>query len=136
MIHGRINGFSRRIMFLRCSTNNESETVLELFENAVTKYGLPSLVRADPGTENVLVARFMLHDPLREWVGVVSGKSCHNQRIEWLWQDVFVVCTSVFYCLFIHLEEISLLDINNTVDMFAVHYVYKPQPPESLLGKL
>ena len=31
VIHGCIDGFSRRIMFLRCSNNNLSQTVLELF---------------------------------------------------------------------------------------------------------
>ena len=32
----------------------------------------------------------------------------------------------MFHCLFMHLEEISLLDINNVVYMIALHYVYKP----------
>ena len=33
-IHGWIDGFSRRIMFLRCSTNNPSQTALELFSES------------------------------------------------------------------------------------------------------
>ena len=32
----------------------------------------------------------------------------------------------MFHCLFMHLEEISLLDINNVVYMVALNYVYKP----------
>jgi len=35
VIHGCIDGFSRRIMFLRCSNNNLSQTVLELFLKAI-----------------------------------------------------------------------------------------------------
>ena len=91
-IQGGTYEFSRRIIFLHCSTNGKSETSLKLFGNAVTKYGFPSRVRADQGDENVLEARFMLHHPLRG-VGrssFIAGKSCHNQRVERLWWDVFV----------------------------------------------
>ena len=34
VVHGCIDGFSRRIMFLHCSPNNLSETVLSLFLDA------------------------------------------------------------------------------------------------------
>jgi len=39
-----IDGFSRRIMFMKCSTNNEATTVYSLFLDAVSLYGLPSRV--------------------------------------------------------------------------------------------
>ncbi|PFX31313.1 hypothetical protein AWC38_SpisGene3841 [Stylophora pistillata] len=56
VVHGCIDGFSRRIMFLHCSPNNLSETVLSLFLDAVEKDGLwPSRIRVDRGVENVLV---------------------------------------------------------------------------------
>ena len=43
-------------MFLHCSPNNLSETVLSLFLDAVEKDGLwPSRIRVDRGVENVLV---------------------------------------------------------------------------------
>lgn len=32
VIHGCVDGFSRRIMFLKCSTNNKAVTVLQLFQ--------------------------------------------------------------------------------------------------------
>ena len=31
VIHGCVDGFSRRIMFLKCSTNNKAVTILQLF---------------------------------------------------------------------------------------------------------
>jgi hypothetical protein len=39
VIHGCMDGYSRQIMFLRCSANNLAETVLELFLDAVKMDG-------------------------------------------------------------------------------------------------
>ena len=55
VVHGGVNGFSRFIVFLKCSTNNLSDTVLQLFKAAVREYGLPHQVRCDQGGENVKV---------------------------------------------------------------------------------
>ncbi|XP_063431358.1 uncharacterized protein LOC134714039 [Mytilus trossulus] len=41
-IHGAIDGFSRVVTFLYASTNNKSATVLSLFKQAVSEYGVPS----------------------------------------------------------------------------------------------
>ena len=59
VIHGGIDGFSRLIVYLHCSTNNRASTVLELFEAGVAKYGLPSRVRSDKGMENVFFSTFL-----------------------------------------------------------------------------
>ena len=41
VIHGGIDGYSRPIVFLRCSTNNRIDTVSELFLNATQNYEWP-----------------------------------------------------------------------------------------------
>ena len=60
VIHGGIDGFSRRIVYLKASTNNRSETVLQFFMKAVNENGWPSQVRSDRGGENVAVATAMV----------------------------------------------------------------------------
>ena len=61
VIHGCINGYSRRIVFLRCSNDNLSQTVLELFLKAIENDGLwPSRIHVDYGVENVLVCDAMV----------------------------------------------------------------------------
>ena len=39
VVHGCIDGFSRRIMFLRCNSNNRAETILNLFLDAINRDG-------------------------------------------------------------------------------------------------
>ena len=60
VIHGGIDGFSRLIVYLHCSTNNQSSTVYALFEEAVGRFGWPSRVRSDLGLENIQVAQAMI----------------------------------------------------------------------------
>ena len=45
VIHGMIDGYSRMIIFLKCSVNNKASTVLTYFLAGVDRYGLPSRVR-------------------------------------------------------------------------------------------
>uniref|UniRef100_A0A9J7YC19 Integrase catalytic domain-containing protein n=1 Tax=Cyprinus carpio carpio TaxID=630221 RepID=A0A9J7YC19_CYPCA len=124
VIHGGIDGFSRKIMYLKASTNNQAATVLEGFLEAVEQFGLPSRVRSDKGGENVDVARFMLEHPLRgpEKTSYITGRSVHNQRIEHLWRDVWCAVTSNYYAAFQYLQEIGALDPDNEKDLICLHY--------------
>ena len=100
VIHGSIDGFSRLITLLRCSTNNYSETVLQNFEESINIYGAPSRIRTDHGGENVLVWQKM--EELRgiNRGSALRGTSQQNQRIERLWwmsSGVFVVISTIYF---------------------------------------
>lgn len=73
--HGGIDGFSRLIVYLKCSTDNLAATVFNAFNKAVHLYGLPSRVRSDQGGENVLVARFMLERRGENRGSMITGSS-------------------------------------------------------------
>ena len=125
VIHGAIDGYSRTITFLKCSTNNTAATVVTYFQRAVEIHGLPSRIRTDRGGENINVWRYMVeqHETTE---CVLVGSSVHNERIERLWRDVFRCVLSLFYETFQQMGRDEILDCLNEVDLFCLHFVFLP----------
>ncbi len=125
--HGGIDGYSRLVVFLHCSTNNRARTVYDLFLEAIQLNGLPSRVRSDQGGENTKVAEHMLINRGTDRRSVIVGSSVHNQRIERLWRDMHRGVTILYYRLFYYLEYHGLLNPIDDTHLFALHYVYLPR---------
>ena len=72
--------------------------------------------------------RWSIHTQVRFtfYLSSFPGKSTHNQRIERLWRNVFQGCLALFSDLFYHLESCNLLDPNNDIHLWCLHFVYVP----------
>ncbi|XP_046873675.1 uncharacterized protein LOC124466058 [Hypomesus transpacificus] len=125
--HAGIDGRSRVITFLRCSTNNTATTVLSHFVRATCQYGVPSRVRSDCGGENTLVALLMTLLNGQGRGSHITGRSVHNQRVERHWRDVFIQVIHSFYNLFYSFEEDLILDPNDHIHRFSLHKTYLPE---------
>ncbi|XP_066933073.1 uncharacterized protein [Clytia hemisphaerica] len=92
-IHGAIDGFSRKILWLKVgTTNNDPSVVASYFlDTLVTLNALPRCVRADRGSENITLCgmqRFFRRNGIDSVAGKKSflyGTSTSNQRIEAWW---------------------------------------------------
>ncbi|XP_060776375.1 uncharacterized protein LOC132885871 isoform X1 [Neoarius graeffei] len=99
VVHGAIDGYSRMLIFLRCSNNNRSETVKELFHAAVGQFGRPLHIRTDHGVENIKIWEDM-HASRGEG-SVLTGSSVHNQQIERFNQDLNKNCSQIYAPIFL-----------------------------------
>ena len=127
VIHGGIDGFSRAVVFLHCSTNNEARPVLHHFHTAIQRFRCPLRIRTDHGTENIMVARWMLERFGSNTFPVLTGLSVHNQRIERLWVDVYTYVSEHFINLFHYIESINLLSPDCEIHLYALHHVFQPR---------
>lgn len=110
---------------MKASDNNLAATVELLFKESCTKYGVPKMVRGDRGVENVGVRDYMRD--LCGQKGFIAGKSCHNQRNERLWRDVYGRVVEFYHDLFQEMEEKEILNIDTDLEILIqgiYFYVY------------
>ena len=132
VVHGCIDGYSRAIIYLKCSTNNLATTAVQFFIEGNEKFGVPSRVRADRGVENVEIAKFMITTRGTGRGSFIAGTSVHNQRIERLWREVNRVLGALYKDLFITMENSGLLDVDNEAHLLALEIVFLPRINASL----
>ena len=120
-IHGCVDGFSRRIIWLEVQRSNKNpKCIAKYFLNHVkAARGCPVRVYTDPGTENGLVAGIQCYlraDGLDEYAGSKSHKyvtSTCNQRIECQWSHFRKQRSSWWIDFFHDLHESDILDLTN-----------------------
>ncbi|KAF5310385.1 hypothetical protein D9611_012114 [Ephemerocybe angulata] len=122
--HAFIDGKSRFVTALQVSTNNRSQTVLEVFLRGIHQHGLPSRVRGDHGTENVLVSAYMLEARGFDRGSYIWGRSVHNVRIERLWVDYNAGFTNTWYQFFHDLELSYGLHHENPRHIWLLHHLF------------
>ena len=124
IIFGAIDGYSRLPASLECISNNKDPTVSAWFLKGAHTYGLPSRVRSDKGRGNVLVANPMVKKRSPGRGSTTTEPITHNQRIERLWGDVFDGVIGFYHELFSFMEENTILDPFNEVDIAALHFTF------------
>jgi len=130
VIHGCIDGYSRYLMTLKICTNNLAKTAYQFFEEAMSKFGIPSKIRVDGGGEFNFHESFM--NSLDEHKRCLRGKSVHNTRIERLWRDCREKVLDKYILTFDYMEKHNVLDISNNIQIFALHFVFKKRINQDL----
>ncbi|XP_076093828.1 uncharacterized protein LOC143064690 [Mytilus galloprovincialis] len=133
-IHGCMDGFSRKIMWLTAShTNKNPRHVARNYVEHLKRYKrVPRLIRTDAGTENVLIHRIQIalrsrHNDHMAGVNSVSvGRSTANQRIEMLWSFLMRNFTTFWRNLFNSLVEDGILSNTDPLHLECVRFCFLP----------
>ncbi|XP_065831019.1 uncharacterized protein [Oscarella lobularis] len=124
LIHGGIDGFSRRLMWLRLvGSNNNPLHIADLFLDCVfLNRCCPAVVRSDYGTENTLLSKMQMmlrdegNDGLAGGRSHQFGKSAFNQRIESFWLQLSRTFT-LYWSDQLQVHRIHFNKMNFTVEL-------------------
>lgn len=131
-IHGAIDGYSRRILWLEvASSNNDPEIIAHFYSEYVGLIGgTARIIRSDRGTENVNVAamqRFFRRSSSDDFGGEKSfmyGRSTANQRIEAWWGLLRKSCTDWWIRYFKDLRDIGLYHDDDMIHRECLKFCY------------
>lgn len=129
-IHGAIDGYSRKILWLEVGpSNNNPRVIARYFLDCVRQInGCPRVIRADNGTENVAsTQRFFRRDCSDGLAGSKSfiyGKSTSNQRIEAWWSFFRKANSNWWITFFKDLRDTGLYNDNDAIQVECLKYCF------------
>ncbi|XP_068697380.1 uncharacterized protein [Montipora foliosa] len=133
-VHGTMDGYSRRIMWLEVGpSNNDPSIIAQYFVDCVRQIGgTPKMIRADCGTENTYVAalqRFFRrdgNDTMAADKSFLYGKSVSNQRIEAWWGILRRGCADWWIRFFKDMRDCGLYCDDDVVQEECLKFCFLP----------
>jgi len=130
-IHGCVDGFSWRILWLEVQRSNKNLWPMARYflDNVKAAHGCPACVYTDGGTENGLIAAmqcYLCAEGVDEYVGSRAHKyitSVRNQRIEGYWSHYRKEWAS-WWIVFNDLHESDILDLISQIHREALWYSF------------
>ena len=131
-VHACIDGFSRKILWLKVGRSNNNPAIIAGFYIATVKRVscLPCLMRCDRGTENSLVrslhiALRMDHDDsLSGYRSFRYGRSTANQRVECFWSQLRRMVTHFWITYFKDMRDSGVFDTSNPVHVECIRFCF------------
>ena len=131
-IHGAIDGYSRRIIWLEVGASNNNPFVISSYYlNALVQNKVaPSVLRCDLGKENVhleYLQPFFARDVDGPFAGENSflyGKSTSNQRIESWWGILRRQGGEFWLSLFKDMRDSGALHTHNSQHIMALRFAF------------
>ena len=131
-IHGCIDGFSRRILWLEVQRSNKNPRLIARYFLKCVKggHGCPVRVYTDRGTENGVLAAMQCYlrakgvDEYSGWKAHKYVKSTSNQRIEGYWSHFRRQRSSWWIDFFNDLHESDILDLTNEIHTEALWFCF------------
>ena len=126
-IHGAVDGFSRKLLWLKVSTTNSDPLVVANFYlECVTKHKIvPKCVRMDRGTENIYIQdlQFFFTNDSESYLYATSTR---NQRIESFWSRLKKYRLSWWITFFKEMENKRLFKSYLETHIETLVFVFLP----------
>lgn len=131
-VHGCIDGYSRRIIWLKLTRSNNNPRIIASFfmESIKELQGCPALLRTDRGTENGSMATvqcFLRRNHQDSLAGLSAhryGSSHTNQRIEGWWAFLRRNWSSWWMNFFKDMVDSGELDTSNQMQMACLWFSF------------
>lgn len=122
-IHGAVDGFSRKVLWLKAGySNNDPKLIAKCYLDFIRHIdGVPKIIRADRGTENILVRRIHIalrwfqRDGFARESSFQYGRSTANQRIECWWSQLRRLTMNYWINFFKDMRDRGLLDNSDPI---------------------
>lgn len=131
-VHGAVDGFSRRVLWLRaCDSNKKPQYVVQFYIDFVKEInGIPMIIYADRGTENSTIRdlqyalRWDHLDPFQGLSSFIYGSSTRNTRIERFWRSMRDMCGNTWINHFKDMADVGILDTSDRLHLECVRYCF------------
>ena len=133
-IHGAIDGYSRKILWLKASETNKNPRIIARYyiDYILEQDGTPRVVRSDAGTENNLTREIQTflrkhnNDSMRGKKSFQVGKSTSNQRIEMFWSFLKKGFTQRWRNFFTDLRDSGRFIDSNELHINCIRFCFLP----------